>query len=312
MRIQSMLTFKKLKKAGVGALMALSIVLTGTAINISNAIGATMPEPAKTANTTITVTKTNNTVISPASNAAAAVANPKSGSSAVFNAQQTAEIERIIHSYLVKNPQVFVEVVHILQNKANNEMEQRIQAIKTAAASHKHEIFNAQSAGSAVIGSTSPKILMAEFYSYQCPICRDVEPILDRLVKTNPDLQVIFVPWPFKGNEDVYAAKMALAAKKQGKFYDVHETLMHAQDALTQESVDKAVSKLGLNMAKLHTDFNDKGIDAALRASFKLAHDLNLIGTPMIFITNAQFTKFSLIPGRADEASIQQAINEVH
>lgn len=244
--------------------------------------------------------------------AGAATSNStNAGAANSFTPKQTADIERIVHSYLVKNPQVFVEVVHVLQSQANNAMEQQVQAIKDTAAKRKHEIFNALSAGSAVVGSTSPKILVAEFYSYQCPICRDIEPAIAKLINTNPDIQVIFIPWPFKGNEDVYAAKMALAAKKQNKFYEVHDALMHAPDALTPKKIDQIVSKLGLDMKKLHADLNDKAIDNALRASFKLAHDLNLIGTPMIFISNAQFTKLGLIPGRADDASIQQAINEV-
>jgi protein-disulfide isomerase len=226
-----------------------------------------------------------------------------------FNATQTKAIEQITHNYLVNNPQVIVEAMKKLQA---DQADKEISKIKDVLPKYKKEIFDDSSAVRATIGNPKGKVLVAEFFSYQCPNCRMMESTVDNLIKINPELKVVFVPWPFENNDDVYAAKATFAAKKQGKFAELHSALMGAPDLLTKDSIDKFVSGVaGLDVKKLQDDMNDRAIENGLKDNFKLAQDLTFSGTPVFVFTNSAMTKYSVVPGRATPEEMQKALDEV-
>lgn len=225
-----------------------------------------------------------------------------------FTPTQTKQIEQVVHDYLMNNPKVIVEAVQGLQKK---EEQKYVEDIKAQIPKHSKEVFTAKAPGREAIGSSNPDIIIAEFFSYQCPNCRMMFPIVDKLISTQKNIQVILIGWTFEGNEDVYAAKIDLAAQKQGKYYDLYQALMKEPGALTQDSIDKVAKSTGLDMDKLHTDMNDSATDKALAKNFKLAQDLKLIGTPTFIITNKSLSKSSVLFGRVSAAELQKAIDEV-
>lgn len=227
-----------------------------------------------------------------------------------FNSEQTKQIESIVHNYLVKNPQVIIESMKNLQQQQMSKEKSRI---KTNIEKYSKDVFNANVPGRAAIGNPNGKIVMTEFFSYQCPNCRIMAKAVDDLVKTNPDLQVIFVAWPFENNDDVYAAKAVFAAQKQGKFYELHSALMSAPDLLTKDSIDKTMDTIpGLDVKKAQKEMDDSTIDSALKDNFKLAQTLEFSGTPVFLFTNKANNKFSAVTtGRVPESELKKAIKEV-
>lgn len=236
---------------------------------------------------------------------AAAEAVPVAANS--FTPAQVGQIEKIVHDYLVNNPKVLMEAGEKLQQQTMTDEKNRV---LTEVPKLSKEIF-ASGAAKVAVGNPKGGILMAEFSSYQCGHCRTMEPIVDKLISANPDLQVIFVEWPIFGNEAVYAAKVTLAAEKQGKFYALHRAFMSSQESMSQENADKIATANGLDMKKLKADINDKALDEALKNNFKLAEQLKLIGTPTFIFANRELTKFSLVPGQASEEEMIKAMNEV-
>lgn len=238
-----------------------------------------------------------------------AQATPTTASDARFTPTQTKQIETLVHDYLLDNPGVIVEAIQGLQKK---EEQKYADEIKAQIPKYTKDLFDPKAAGREMIGSDKPDAIIAYFYSYQCPNCRATSPIFDKLVNTQKNLQVIYIGWAFEGNDDIYAAKVVLAAQKQGKFYDLYKALMKEANILTQDSIEKAAKATGLDMDKLHTDMNDANVDKALRGNFKLAQDLKLLGAPTVIVTNNTFSKFSIIFGRTNENDLQKAIKEVH
>lgn len=231
----------------------------------------------------------------------------------LFSEAQTHGIEQIVHDYLIKNPHVLIDAIQELQKQSAHDEQKRIADIKESSNKHNKEIFATVASGRVVVGSDKPKVIIAEFFGYQCPICRATAPAIDTILQNNKDLQLIFIPWTFEGNADTYAAQTSLAAKRQGtaKFLAVHKGLLALSGILTKEQVDKVAQDNGLDMAKLRRDRDAKNIVDGIKANFKLAEDINLIGTPTFFVTNAQLTKTGLLPGRADVKSMQKVIDEV-
>jgi protein-disulfide isomerase len=219
------------------------------------------------------------------------------------------EIETIVHDYIVKNPQVLIEAVQNLQKEQTSK---EVVKIKQNAAKFREDLFSADMPGRSSVGNPNGKIIMTVFYSYQCPNCRMMESIIDDIIHTNPQMQVIYVPWPFENAEDVYAAKVALAAQKQGKFFDVHKALMNAPDMLTKDQIDAITKSVpGLDTSKVQKDADDKTIENGLKDNFKLAEEMGFTGTPVFVLTDRTMKKFAVIPGRTSAAEVKKAINEV-
>jgi protein-disulfide isomerase len=228
-----------------------------------------------------------------------------------FDQDQTKQIQQIAHDYIVNNPSVLVEASQKLQEEKEKA---QIEQIKVNAVKYKKEIFDLKAAGRIITGNPNGKIIIAEFTQYQCPHCKTVTPIIDKLLKDNPDTQLITIYWPFFGNDATYASKAALTAQKQNKFNELNQTMLATSDFLNKDKINEIIKATpGLDAKKLLTDINAKDLDTGLKNNFALAEKLGLIGTPTFIFTNKEMTKLSLIPGQTPniENDLKKSLTEV-
>src|SRR5690606_18407885 len=66
------------------------------------------------------------------------------------------------------------------------------------------------------------------FTDYQCPACRKADPALRAALARDGNVRVVYKDWPVFGERSEYAAKVALAAHRQGIYCAVHHALMNA------------------------------------------------------------------------------------
>lgn len=230
---------------------------------------------------------------------------------AAVSATERAKIESIVHDYLVNKPEVLVEAMQTLQKK---EMEQTQNIIKQTgqnASRYSKNLFHA--ANDPVSGNASGKVTVVEFFDYQCPHCVAMSAILDSVVKNNPDVRVIYKELPIRGPMSEIAARAALAANKQGKYTELHHKLMASNQPLTEAVIFEMAKSVGLNVDQLKKDMQDGSINKQLQVNMKLRDDLNLFGTPAIFVgkTNAKDTdKVQYAPGRVSANELQKMIKE--
>ena len=97
------------------------------------------------------------------------------------------------------------------------------------------------------------------------------------------------------------AAMAALAAAKQGKFWEMHEKLYANQKTLNEAKVEEIARELGLNMEQFNRDLKDPSIAGLIERNIKNGHQANVRGTPTIFVNGKVLTQRSL-------AGFQQAI----
>ncbi len=111
-----------------------------------------------------------------------------------------------------------------------------------------------------IVGSSS-KIEIVEFADFECPSCGAMHPIIKQLLAEEGDkITYIYRNFPIHPDADKMGA-YALAAGKQGKFFEMHDLMFEKQEQWADQSFDKMLvnfdsyaQSLGLDVNKIHTD----------------------------------------------------------
>lgn len=133
-----------------------------------------------------------------------------------------------------------------------------------------------------VLGNPRGDITLTEFFDYNCPFCKKIMPKMQQLISADPGLRVVFREWPVFGEGSDFAARAALAALAQGKYWQMHSGLMQMRDRAAEPSVMRVVRKLGLDEAKLRADMQSDRVSSHIATSFELADHMSLVGTPTL------------------------------
>ena len=231
--------------------------------------------------------------------AVAGFVRPAAADSATFTSAQKSEIERLVHDYLVKNPEVLVEAMTELrarQERAETEGAQK------ALVDHHAELYN--DPNSPVLGNPAGDVTVIEFFDYSCPYCKSVEDNLKALLQADGKVRLVLKEFPVLGQGSVMAAQAALASRAQNGFAAFHAALLTNRGQFSEESLMRVASSVGLDTARLKKDMGDKAIEAALAANAALADELNIHGTPAFIIGG------KLYPGVIDLKTMQKAVAE--
>ncbi len=220
---------------------------------------------------------------------------------------QVNQVEKIIHSYIVKNPQILVEASEALQKQQMAKIEDKA---KSAISKNAKEIFSG--AGSPVLGNMQGKVSLVEFFDYQCGHCKRMAPVVENLMKQDKNLRIVFKELPIFGGNSRFAAEAALASLKQGKekYLAFHNALMKAANPLTPVKIEEIGKKVGLDWAKVTKGMKSPEVQNQLEENFKLATELGIQGTPSFVIGNRSGSNSTFVPGAAPEATLQGLIQK--
>jgi protein-disulfide isomerase len=196
-----------------------------------------------------------------------------------FTAEQKTAIEKIIKDYLLNHPELMMEVQTALEAKMETLQAERLKAALTESA---NEIFRRPDAP--IAGNPKGDITVVEFFDYNCGYCKRAFGDIAKLVDKDPKIKVVFKELPIlsKGSEE--ASKVALAAKKQGKYWEAHRALISARGELNEQTALKAVDKLGLDMTKLKADMESPEVKAEIETVRNLAQKMGIQGTPHFLV----------------------------
>jgi protein-disulfide isomerase len=219
---------------------------------------------------------------------------------AEFNDGQRKELESIIKDYLLANPELLRDMSQILEQKEKlAENEQR----KGALVSNAKQIFRDKT--DFVAGNPNGKVTMVEFFDYNCGWCKKGFPEVISLLDSDKDLRFVLKEFPIFGDDSEYAARAAIAAIRQGKYWDLHMAMFQHEGKITKDSVDEIAAGLGLKMDQLKKDMEDPAIAEILVRNRKLAESLAINGTPAFIIDDR------LVPGYLPKTELASAINDV-
>jgi protein-disulfide isomerase len=71
-------------------------------------------------------------------------------------------------------------------------------------------------------------VTVVEFFDYNCGYCRKTLADLVKLMESDPNIKVQFLEYPILAAESKDAARVALAAGKQGKYFEFHKAMFAA------------------------------------------------------------------------------------
>lgn len=217
-----------------------------------------------------------------------------------FTDAQKAEMQDIIRGYLLDNPELLREMAAKLEVKDKQaEENQRSNVLLTS----KEEVF--RTPGDPSIGNPKGDVTVVEFLDYNCGWCKKSMSEVSTLLKADPNLKVVFKEFPIFGEHSEYAARAALAAQNQGKYWELHQAMFSQEGQVTTDMVNQLAEGLGLDMVKLKTDIGSKEIGERIAANMQLGKNLAINGTPAFVIDDQVYGGYLPLDG------MSQAVAEV-
>lgn len=140
-------------------------------------------------------------------------------------------------------------------------------------------------------GSPMAQVTIYEFSDFQCPHCKTAAPYLKKIVdESNGKVKLVFKQYPLpmhpKARE---AAKAAVAAHRQGKFWEMHDLLFKNQDRLQSASFEDYAKKLGLDMERFKADVASKETTAKIEADIAEGKAAGVDSTPKIYVNDRRY-----------------------
>jgi protein-disulfide isomerase len=157
-----------------------------------------------------------------------------------------------------------------------------------------------------VAGNPDGDIAIVEWFDYNCPYCRKLEPELRQVVQDDGKVRLVLKDWPILGPVSVVAARMALACKLQDKYNAAHDALIGVSSKLTEPRIYELLAGAGIDVDRAKRDLADKAktIDAILARNNAQAEGLGFRGTPSFIVG-----KFR-VPGVLTMAEFEQVISD--
>jgi protein-disulfide isomerase len=196
-----------------------------------------------------------------------------------FSEEQRKSIEKIVKDYLIANPEVFLEVQGALEAKMEKEQAEKMKAMVAANAKDLYRHPNA-----AVAGNPNGDITVVEFFDYNCGYCKRALGDVAKLIEKDKNIRVVFADLPIIRDESEPVSRVALAAKLQGKYWEVHRDLLATKGLVTEAIALKIAEKAGLDMTKLKTDMNSAEVKGELERVKDLAKKMGINGTPHFLV----------------------------
>lgn len=142
----------------------------------------------------------------------------------------------------------------------------------------------ADNPGSPVIANPQGDITIVEFFDYTCPYCKAAEPRLMALLKRDKNVRLVLKEFPILTKPSMIAARMALAARRQGKYEAFHLAMMRHQGQLLVSDIEELAKASKLDLARLKRDMNAPDVTDELLANFNLARAIRAFQTPTYIV----------------------------
>ena len=205
------------------------------------------------------------------------------GSTAASGASTSVDLDSAIRDYLLSHPEVLREALDPARQLASQ------------VESHRSELLAAE--GVPLLGEASGAVTVVEFFDYRCGFCkRSLDAV--RAAVTRGGVRLQMREYPILGEGSVRAARVALAAARQGAYGDAHFALMAHEGDYDEASVEGIALELGLDLDRLRSDMASPEVGALIEANRELAGRLGVTGTPAFLVLGPERVEIS--PGAVD------------
>lgn len=187
-----------------------------------------------------------------------------------------AEVEKIVREYIANNAQDILDSV-----QAHQEKEARAQQ---AAAVKDNRLAIYHDPLTPTIGNEEGDVTVVEFFDYNCGYCKKVTPDLVKLVEGDKKVRVLFKDYPILSATSETAAKWALAAHKQKKYFEFHRLLMENRAPIDDALLEDVARRAGLDVDRAKRDAESADILMQIERNRSLAASMGIRGTPAFLV----------------------------
>lgn len=211
------------------------------------------------------------------------------------------EFPALLRETLLKNPEIVMEAVKVLQDReqANTQA-----AAQKGIAANKDTLFNDPSMPSAGASIDKADITLVEFFDYHCGYCKHmVEPVA-RLLQEDKKFRVVFIEFPILSADSAMAARAATAANRldKNKYFAFYTALMKHNGKYDAKSLESLSRSVGIDYEALKVEMGKKEIADILEKNRNLGQELGIHGTPALIIGD------ELLPGALSYEELKAAI----
>jgi protein-disulfide isomerase len=160
-------------------------------------------------------------------------------------------------------------------------------------------------------GAATKEFEIVEFADFQCPHCKEAQANMEKLAADFPKARIVYENYPLPQHpQAAISAAYGVCVAKQGgsqAFFTYAAAVFDGQDGLNTPdgatlTLNSAVTKAGLDPAKISACATTPAATSAVEASTKLAKDLSINQTPTLLVNGRQ------VPANAPYETLKQII----
>ncbi len=193
-----------------------------------------------------------------------------------LSAEQKDAVKALIRDYIHNHPDELLDALQSAQDHRD------AATAKAAIAANRAQLYADPT--SPVGGNPRGDVTIVEFFDYRCPYCKEVEPTLESLLKEDGKLRIVYKEFPVLGPASVFASRIALAARAQGKYNAFHRAMIATKGTIDDAVVTRVATASGVDMDKAQKILNAPAIEQIIRSNYALAASLSIEGTPAFII----------------------------
>lgn len=145
-------------------------------------------------------------------------------------------------------------------------------------------------------GPSDAPFQVVVFSDFECPSCAHLAAVLEQVTAQYPGkIREVFMNFPLRSHRySRTAAAAALAAGRQGRFWEFHDALFDNYDRLTPQKINEIARELKLDEGRLNRDMNHPEVVAALNRDASEVARLDVSETPTVFVNGRIFRDHSM------------------
>lgn len=190
---------------------------------------------------------------------------------AASGGDKRGDVEAIVRNYILANPEIIPEAMARLERR---QLSEAVEANRVD--------FETPFAG-AWAGAKDGDVVLVEFFDYACGFCRKSNPDVDRLLREDPKLKVVWRELPVLGPDSEAAAQASLAAAGAGRFRAFHDHLF-AAGRPDLEAVAAAQQAAGITQQQVAEMRASPRARGEIARNYELARSVNVSGTPAFVV----------------------------
>jgi protein-disulfide isomerase len=140
-------------------------------------------------------------------------------------------------------------------------------------------------------GKQDSPVTVIEFTDYQCPVCAQAQPVLERLITEYGDrVRFVIRDFPLSSihKDAEKAAEAAEAAREQGKYWDFTAILFRNQSALTTDQLKQYAGVIGLDRKRFDAALDSGKFAPAVERDMRDGERAGVNSTPTFFVNGRQ------------------------